>query len=100
MDTMLINSISMSKSFNKILDTQNKKENVGNFAAYFNEALQKTNNIIKEADTISNQFAAGQTDEIHKVIIAMEKADIALQFSMQIRNKILDAYNEIMRLQV
>jgi flagellar hook-basal body complex protein FliE len=49
---------------------------------------------------LTEDFAAGRTDNIHQVMIAAEKSDIALQFTMQIRNKILDAYNEIMRMQI
>ena len=52
--------------------------------------------MIIQAD-MCNQFAAGKTD---KVLIAVEKADIALQFTLQVRNKIIDAYNEIMRMQI
>ena len=53
-----------------------------------------------EAENLTNAFASGATDNIHQVLIAAEKADIALQFTLQVRNKILDAYNEIMRMQI
>jgi len=53
-----------------------------------------------ESQALANAFALGKTDNIHQVMIAAEKADIALQFTLQIRNKILDAYNEIMRMQI
>jgi flagellar hook-basal body complex protein FliE len=42
----------------------------------------------------------GLNDNLHQVMIASEKADIALQFTVQIRNKILEAYQEIMRMNV
>lgn len=70
------------------------------FGSYLKDALDKVNNLQLESEQIGNDFAAGKTDNIHQVMIASEKADIALQFTMQIRNKILDAYSEIMRMQI
>jgi flagellar hook-basal body complex protein FliE len=70
------------------------------FAQYLKDAMKEANNLILESERLADDFAAGRTDNIHQVLIAAEKADIALQFTMQIRNKILDAYNEIMRMQI
>jgi len=70
------------------------------FADYLKQALDSTNNLILESEQISNDFAAGITDNIHAVQIAADKADTALQFTLQIRNKIMDAYSEIMRMQI
>ncbi|MGB3990558.1 MAG: flagellar hook-basal body complex protein FliE, partial [Acetivibrionales bacterium] len=64
------------------------------------EALSRTSNLLLEADQIADDFAAGRTDNIHQVMLAAEKANVALQFTLQIRNKLLDAYNEIMRMQI
>ena len=76
-----------------------KNKNLGSaFFDVFMEALGKTNESQLEAEKIANEFAAGKTENIHQVLIAAEKADIALQFTMQIRNKIMDAYNELMRI--
>lgn len=70
------------------------------FSDYFKQSLENTNSLLIEADNLANDFAAGKTDNIHQVMLAAEKADIALQFTMQIRNKIMDAYSEIMRMQI
>jgi flagellar hook-basal body complex protein FliE len=45
-------------------------------------------------------FAIGDIDNIHEVMIAQEKATVALQYTVQIRDKVLEAYNEIMRMQI
>ncbi|MFY9176229.1 MAG: flagellar hook-basal body complex protein FliE [Caldicoprobacterales bacterium] len=56
---------------------------------------------LRVRDQINNNLlASGQIDSLENVMIDMEKADIALQFTLQIRNKILDAYQEIMRMQI
>lgn len=70
------------------------------FSEFLSDAINKTNDLQLQADNIADDFAAGRTDNIHEVMIAAEKADVALQFTMQIRTKILDAYNEIMRMQI
>jgi len=88
----LSSQISKAGSFNN--------DNTVSFIDYLNTAIEKTNNLIIESEKISEDFAAGKTDNIHDVLIAAEKADIAFQLTMQIRNKIMDAYNEIMRMQI
>lgn len=70
------------------------------FSQYLNDSINKVSNLQHESEKIANDFAVGNTDNIHEVLIAGEKADIALQLTMQIRNKLLDAYNEIMRMQI
>lgn len=70
------------------------------FGEYLNSALMKVTDLENQADKLKEDFALGKTDNIPEVLIAGEKANIALQFTMQIRNKILDAYSEIMRMQI
>ena len=62
--------------------------------------LDEVNSLQIEAGSLADQFAAGKTDNIHAVLIAGEKADLALQFATAIRSKLLDAYQEIMRMQI
>jgi len=64
------------------------------------EALSNANQLEKESDSITNDFIAGKTDSIHSVLIAAEKAALSLELIVEVRNKVLDAYNEIMRMQV
>lgn len=70
------------------------------FATQLNKAIGETNKLQHVADKKMEELAAGQTDNIAEVMIAVEKADISLRLMTQIRNKILDAYQEIMRMQV
>lgn len=90
--------ISMFKE-NNIADNIKNKETIS-FLDYLNNATKDTNSLILESEKLSEDFAIGKTDNIHQVLIAIEKADVALQFTMQVRNKILDAYSEIMRMQI
>ncbi|NLM75335.1 MAG: flagellar hook-basal body complex protein FliE [Clostridiaceae bacterium] len=64
------------------------------------DALKNVNALEQESIKITEDFIAGKHDNIHSVMIASEKAAISLQFVMEVRNKVLDAYQEIMRMQV
>lgn len=46
------------------------------------------------------KLATGESKNIHEALISMEKASLSLQFTMQVRNRIVEAYQEIMRMQV
>jgi len=94
-----VDSLAPSRS---IFETESRSDTAGAipFSDYLKEALYNTNDLLLEADRLADDFAAGRTDNIHQVILAGEKANIALQFTLQIRNKLLDAYTEIMRMQI
>lgn len=73
------------------------------FENFYQNALgmwNETNQLQKEAEQMSLEFAAGRLDNFHAVTIAQTKASIALEYTVLIRNQILDAYREIMRMQL
>jgi len=71
-----------------------------NFKDILFDALNNVNTLEQESAKMTEDFIAGRTDDIHSVLIAAEKASISLQFIMEVRNKVLDAYQEIMRMQI
>ena len=64
------------------------------------ESLEKVNEAQVAADSSMKELAAGRTKNIHETMLSIEKADSSLKLMMQVRNKVLDAYKEIMRMQV
>ncbi|MBP7176336.1 MAG: flagellar hook-basal body complex protein FliE [Thermoclostridium sp.] len=70
------------------------------FRDILTQALQNVNKLEKESEAITSDFIAGKTDSIHSVLIAAEKASLAMDLVLEVRNKVLDAYTEIMRMQV
>lgn len=70
------------------------------FADTLKDAVQGVNQLQKESDVGMQNLATGKTDNVADVMIAAEKADIALRVMVQVRNKVIDAYNEVMRMQV
>jgi flagellar hook-basal body complex protein FliE len=78
----------------------NNKTTATNFSDILGEALNKVNDLQKESTAATESFLSGETDNIHNVMIAGSKANLALQMTIQVRNKVMDAYNEIMNMQV
>jgi flagellar hook-basal body complex protein FliE len=81
-------------------DTKLRSNGIDEFKKIFDQAIEETTKLLDNSNQLTDDFAAGKTDNIHQVMIAGEKASVALQFTLQIRNKIMDAYNEIMRMQI
>ena len=77
-----------------------KEEGGPTFAETLTESLAKVNDLQKEADVAIEDFVAGKTGNIHETMISVNKADIAFRLTMQVRNKIVEAYQEVMRTQV
>ena len=76
------------------------EEEGASFAETLTESLDKVNDLQKEADVAIEDFATGKTRNIHETMIAVNKADLAFRLTMQVRNKIVEAYQEVMRTQV
>ncbi|MDF2891101.1 MAG: fliE [Clostridia bacterium] len=70
------------------------------FGEFLNSAIKQVDGLQKESEKLNEALAMGLTDNLHQVMIASEKASIAMQFTMQVRNKIMDAYQEIMRMPI
>ena len=70
------------------------------FTGFLADALMQTQKAQLEADRAMEKLATGEAKSIHEVMVAMEEADISMRMVVQMRNKIVDAYQEIMRMQV
>lgn len=70
------------------------------FSDTLSDAIHEVNKLQKVSDQKMQDLATGKTDNIPEVMIAAEKADIALKLMVQVRSKIIDAYQEIMKMQV
>lgn len=92
-----ISSVNIAVSSAK---TTGKTNESGSFKDLLLDALNNVNTLELESARMTEDFIAGRTDSIHSVLIASEKASISLQFIMEVRNKVLEAYQEIMRMQI
>ncbi len=72
----------------------------GFFSEVLNSALQKLNETQIKADNLSLEFLTGEVRDIHQVTIAIQEAKLSMQLVVEVRNKIIEAYQEISRMQV
>ena len=70
------------------------------FGEFLQESLADVNKLQNESEELGAKLAAGELEDISQAVVASEKADVALQLTLQVRNKVVDAYQEIMRMQV
>jgi len=67
---------------------------------FFSELVSKVNDIQVQSDKSIQGLASGENKNLHEVMIEVEKASISFQFMSQVRNKALEAYQEVMRMQL
>ncbi len=77
-----------------------KPKSGSSFAEAVKKAMEEVAQVQNEAEKAIQDFAKGEVKDIHTVVLAMEKADMSLQLLLQVRNKLLNAYEEIIRMQV
>ena len=70
------------------------------FGKFLSDALENVNDLQQKADQASVDLATGRIEDISEVMIAAEKASVALQLTIQVRNKVLESYQEMMRMSV
>jgi flagellar hook-basal body complex protein FliE len=70
------------------------------FADALKQAVSDTNQLQQVADKKMQELATGKSQNIHETMLAVEKADVSLRLMLQVRNKIIDAYHEVMKMQV
>jgi flagellar hook-basal body complex protein FliE len=77
-----------------------KTEEGASFGDVLKNAISTVNEVQKQSDVEIQKLMAGETQDLHTTMIAVQKADMSFQMMMQVRNKIVQAYQEIMRMQV
>lgn len=87
---------SLTKPAGSVTPAESAKE----FGRFLSEAMGKVEAAQHEAAAASQRLATGEIRDVAEVMIASEKATLALQLTVQVRNKVLEAYQEIMRMQV
>lgn len=70
------------------------------FGDMMKDAVSEVNNLQGNADTLAQKLATGDVQDIHQVMLALNKASSAFGLTVQVRNKAVEAYQEIMRMQV
>lgn len=97
-----INSIissAQASPTNKI-STGDTENSGGNFGSLVKDAVESIDGTQKSADQEIAKAVTGESPDLHRTIIALQTADLKFQLGLQVRNKLIGAYEEIMRMQV
>ena len=70
------------------------------FGEILKDAISTVNEVQKQSDQEIQKLMTGESQDLHTTLIAVQKADLSFQMMMQVRNKIVQAYQEIMRMQI
>ena len=70
------------------------------FASVLKESIEKVNESQVASDTLTTKLANGEDVELHDVMIASQKASITLSAALEVRNKVVEAYQEVMRMNI
>jgi flagellar hook-basal body complex protein FliE len=92
-----------AREINKPLDFETPGVEAGggkSFGELLSESIGKVNAVQQEANIAMEKLASGESQNLHETLLAVEKADIAFRTMNQIRTKVLDAYREIMKMQI
>lgn len=75
-------------------------KSAGGFGAILTDAMQKVGELGHDATKSVENFLSGEGDDLHKTIMTTQRADLAMELFLQVRNKVVSAYQEVMRMQV
>ena len=89
---------SMSETFSSM--GFNRSESKSDFTNWLSEQVNVTNDQINTADQALQDLAVGKTDNLHHVMLSLEKAKLSLELVVQVRNKLLEGYQELLRMQI
>lgn len=73
---------------------------LASFQEFFANAVGETNALQTQSVEAQKRLLVGDSEDVHSVMIAMEKASLGFQLTMAVRNKVIDAYQEVMRMQI
>lgn len=85
----------LSPSFSKKVSPSDA---TGNFGQLLKKTIEEVNQTQIQSDRMTEKLVRGENVDLHQVMIASQKASITLQTTMEVRNKVVEAYQEIMRM--
>ncbi len=105
MDIMSLRNVSSGMMKEAVSNSNRieKNDNQNMFGTMFQTALDNintTNQYLSDAENAEIAFALGEVDNTHDLTIALQKASTALQYTVAVRDKFLEAYKEIMNMQI
>jgi flagellar hook-basal body complex protein FliE len=97
---MKIDAVSSFLVTTKTNPTEVTKQPETSFSTWINEKISDTNDQLNAADQALNQLASGHTENLHHAMITLEQAKLSFQYLEQIRNRLMSAYQDLLREQI
>jgi len=72
----------------------------GEFQKVLAGTIGQLQSLNQDASDATQKFLTGENEELHTVVLATQKAELAFELGLQVRNKVVDAYQEIMKMQI
>jgi len=80
--------------------SQHLQKSSGDFSSILNETLGEVNSLQKDGDKAMSDIATGSVKDLHQAAIAIDKAEMSMKLTLEVRNKALNAYKELARTQM
>ncbi|WP_078547139.1 flagellar hook-basal body complex protein FliE [Litchfieldia alkalitelluris] len=80
--------------------SKSSSDSINQFSTFLKDAINQVNKASNASDLMTNKLASGEKVDLHEVMIAAEKSGVTLLTTIEVRNKVVEAYQEIMRMQV
>jgi flagellar hook-basal body complex protein FliE len=105
MDDMTIKSAGVSSVGNlagmsSALSPMGETHAGGSFLGSLKDAIAQVNEVQLDASQAVDKFVSGESENVHQMMMALQKADVSFQLMMQVRNKLVSAYEDIQRMQM
>src|SRR5271157_1651950 len=95
-----ISSIRSPGAIPGLTPTRGAAQSGSGFGSVLSDAIGRVDQFQQNADSSIGKFLSGQDEEVHKVALATEQASISFDLFLQVRNKVVSAYQEVMRMQM
>lgn len=93
-----VGPVQPGRSVDKMQGVQHQAKDVPSFKDTLKGFMKDVNDMQIKADESIQKMAAGEINDVHQVMNAVEEANLAFNMMMEIRNKVMDAYDELMRI--
>lgn len=81
-------------------DAALRPKSSGGFEGILNDAIQKVDQFHRTAGQSVERFLSGESEDLHRTVMDTQRAELALELFSQVRNKVVQAYQEVMRMQL
>jgi len=82
------------------IETPVERKSPGGFQTALQDAIKEVEEFRRTADESVGRFLSGENEELHQTALAVQQAELAFELFLQVRNKVVQAYQEIMKMQI